>query len=306
MKNDRDDFLPERRREKLWSGDSRRIAKGDVAGVVLEKLGRVDPPDLSHVEAVQMGHRLQPVVARIFEEHHGVKLRDLDVAIEHKTESFIASHFDYEFEDRSALVECKAYNASQSQYFDDDESAENPRIPAADYAQCLHEAMVYGCDTVWLAVLFGGQRFRSYKLTFTSQQKIDWLERLAQVWAMIKTETLPPASTGDDARAIWPSSTDDDAIATAAVEQLCEQLVQYKTQIKQLEDYADAATAHIQNFMKNKGALVTPAGKILATWKTAKSGGKRFDAKSFEQAMPDVYKQFLREQPGSRRFLIKS
>jgi len=31
----------------------------------------------------------------------------------------------------------------------------------------------------------------------------------------------------------------------------------------------------------------------------------KFDAKLFEQSMPDVYKSFIREVPGSRRFLLK-
>jgi predicted phage-related endonuclease len=304
MANDRSDFAPEKRRAKLWSGDSRRIAKGDIAGVVLEKLGRVDAPDILHVEAVQMGHRLQPVVARIFEEHHDIKLRELDVAIEHKTEAYVASHFDYEFEDRSALVECKAYNANMAQYFS--EQDEEPiRVPPADWAQCCHEALVYGTDTVYLAVLFGGQRFRSFKLTFTSEQKTDWLKKLAEAWGMIQAGNVPDATTPEAARATWPTSTDDEAVATAAVEHLCAQLAQYKAQMKKLEEYSDAAIAHLQNYMRDKGSLVDPSGKILATWKTAK-GVKRFDQKSFESAMPDIYKQFLREQPGSRRFLIKS
>jgi hypothetical protein len=37
---------------------------------------------------------------------------------------------------------------------------------------------------------------------------------------------------------------------------------------------------------------------VLATWKSAKPSIK-FDAKLFEQAMPDIYKQFMREVPGS-------
>ena len=305
MANDRADFEPEKRRAKLWSGDSRLIARGEVERVVLEKLGRIDPPDLSHIEAVQMGHRLQPVVARIFEDVHGVKLRDLDVAMEHRTEPWLASHFDYEFEDRrTALVECKAYHASQASFFS--EQDEEPiRVPPADWAQCCHEALVYGCDTVYLAVLFGGQRFRSFKLTFTDEQKSDWLKRLAEVWGMIRTENIPTATSPDTARAIWPSSTDDEIVATSAVEQLCKQLAAYKEQSKQLDEYIDAAQAHLQSYMKERGTLVDASGRILATWKSAR-GTKRFDAKAFEAAMPDVYKTFMRDQPGSRRFLIKS
>jgi len=50
--------------------------------------------------------------------------------------------------------------------------------------------------------------------------------------------------------------------------------------------------------------LVTIDGRVLATWKSAK-GSMKFDAKLFEQSMPDVYKSYVREVAGSRRFLVK-
>ena len=50
--------------------------------------------------------------------------------------------------------------------------------------------------------------------------------------------------------------------------------------------------------------LVSLDGSVVATWKSTKPS-MRFDAKLFESAMPDIYKQFVRETMGSRRFLIK-
>jgi hypothetical protein len=56
--------------------------------------------------------------------------------------------------------------------------------------------------------------------------------------------------------------------------------------------------------MADKATLSTVDGNILATWKNAKAS-KKFDAKLFQSAMPDIYNQFIVETPGSRRFLIK-
>ncbi len=50
-----DDFSPEIRRSAWWSGDSRKAANGRAADVILEKLGKKEAPDLSGIEAVQMG-----------------------------------------------------------------------------------------------------------------------------------------------------------------------------------------------------------------------------------------------------------
>ena len=50
--------------------------------------------------------------------------------------------------------------------------------------------------------------------------------------------------------------------------------------------------------------IVDIAGNVLATWKNDKASMK-FDQKLFQQSMPDIYKQFVREVPGPRKFLIK-
>ena len=59
-----------------------------------------------------------------------------------------------------------------------------------------------------------------------------------------------------------------------------------------------------RSFMGVNSELVSMDGSVLATWKNTRPS-MRFDAKLFESAMPDIHKQFFREVPGSRRFLVK-
>jgi predicted phage-related endonuclease len=297
------DFTPEIRNASIWSGDSRRIAKGDACAVVLEKLGRVVPEDISDREEVQMGHRMQPVVARIFEEVHNERLKDLDIAMTHPQHEWMRSHFDYVSEDGKYLVECKNYNANMAQYYSDPE--EYPvRVPPADYAQCLHEACVYGTEIVWLAVLFGGQRYRDFRLTFTPEEKEEWIKKLAEVWGNIKTNTIPQPSTPEQAREVWPQDNSHTIVASKAIEQLCYDLAQKKQVAKKLDEEIDIKQSAIMAYMNDHAALVDITGKTLATWKTSKSS-KRFSAELFKTNMPDLYEKFVVEQIGSRRFLVK-
>ena len=74
--------------------------------------------------------------------------------------------------------------------------------------------------------------------------------------------------------------------------------------MKKWEDEEEKLKLEIQKFMGVNSELVTLDGRVLATWKSAK-GSMKFDAKLFEQSMPDLYKSFVREIPGSRRFLVK-
>ncbi len=295
------DFEPSIRNAAIWSGDSRRIASGNATGVVLEKLGRTVPDDLSGEEHVQMGHVIEPVVARIFEDRHGVSLKPYgDTALTHPTQAWLRSHFDYE--GPGYLVECKNYDANYARQFS--EADEPVRIPNADYAQCLHEALVHGTDTVWLAVLFGGQRYREYKLEFTADDKEKWLKRLAEVWGNIQTSTIPPAATPDQARDIWPQDDSHTIVASKQAEFLCEKLSRLSAQHKENEKALDAMKTELMNYIGSRSILVSVDGRTLATWKTSK-GSKRFSAELLKSSMPDLYEKFTVDASGSRRFLVK-
>lgn len=296
------DFAPEIRNAAIWSGDSRRIAKGDAAGVVLEKLGRTDPEDISDEESVRMGKMLEPVVARIFEETHNCRLKHLDSAITHRKHSWLRSHFDYEAEDRSYLVECKNYHGMAAQYFS--EQGDPVRVPDADRAQCLHEAIVHGVSTVYIAVLFGGQRYRDFRFDFTAEEKEAWIQRLAEVWGNIQSETMPPPTTAAQAREMWPQDNGISITANKQIELMTMQLAQYKAQGKQIDETIDSLTAAVQGFMGDRSELVAVDGKTLATWKTAKSS-RRFNGELLKASMPDLYEKYVVDTIGSRRFLIK-
>jgi predicted phage-related endonuclease len=302
MSNDRADFEPEIRNSAWWSGDTRLAANNKAAHAILVKQGKIDPPDLSEVEAVQWGHHLQPVIARIFSEVTGKEVRELDLALTHPRESWLRSHFDYETRD-GELVECKAYNAAYASYFSDE--GEPVRIPAADRAQCIHEAAVRGASVVHLAVLFGGQRFRTFRLEVSDAEKDELVREMAKNWAHVQNGTCPPPTSPEEARKIWPlAETGDSIIASAELERIASALKTIKAQIKSAEAQEDAFTAKLQAALGTASELVTFEGRVLATWRNAKAI-TRFNAKALESEMPDVYRRYSSEQLGSRRFLVK-
>lgn len=295
------DFSQESRASAWWATDSRRAVSGHLIDVLLEKRGEKERDDLSEVEAVQMGLKMQPTIAKLFEEATGIGTQELEIAGTHKTETWLRAHFDFATND-GGLLEVKNFNAALiNKYSEPDEPL---KLPEADYIQCLHEACVYDVDHVWFAVLFGGQRFRYWKIEFDSFQKEDFLKRAAAWWAMCVNKTLPPAEHPDQARMIWRHDDGMHIIANAQAEQACQHLKGIKEQIKILEEREAQYAAAIQNFMGNKSILETMAGETLATWKSAKSS-KRFDADLLKKAMPNIYDQFCVEKAGSRRFLIK-
>lgn len=295
-----DDFAPAVRASAWWSGDSRKAANGRAADVILEKLGKKEPPDLSGIEAVQMGKVMEPTIARLFQDKHKIELKDADYALSHKDEPWLRSHFDYISADGRILVECKNYNASVMSKFDEEANL----VPAADMAQLTHEAAVHNVGEIYLAVLFGGQAFRTFHFTITEAMKEDLIRQMAKFWGMVATNTLPEPDSLESVKLIYPESTEQTIVASGAVEKACEALKAYKAKIKELEDQSEALEVAIRGYMADRSTLTDLAGRTLATWRTAKSSSK-FDAKLFQQAMPDVYNKFVVETPGSRRFLLK-
>jgi len=296
------DFSPETRNSAWWSGDSRKAANGKANEVILTKLGMMDIPDLSGIEAVQMGHVLEPVIGRLAQNKLGVELHKVEEALTHKTEPWLRSHFDFAGTEngKTILVECKNYNAQVRNKFD----AESGVIPTADFAQLVHEAAVFGVERIYLGVLFGGQEFVLIPYNITEADKTMLITDMAQYWARVQTkQPLPPENT-EQVKAMYRHDDGNAREASQAVEEACRTLALIKSEIKSLEAREEAYQTLIQGYMQDKALLTAVDGKILATWKNAKSSN-RFSASLFQSAMPDIYKQFEVETPGSRRFLVK-
>ena len=296
------DFSPETRNSAWWSGDSRLAAQGRANEAILTKQGKMERPDLSNVEAVQMGHVMEPVIGKLAQSKLQVELHKIEDALTHPKESWLRSHFDFAGTEngKTILVEAKNYNAGVRSKFDADAGL----MPVADMAQLVHEATVFGCEVVYLAVLFGGQEFVLIRKEITDEMKEAHIKEMAVLWAHVQAGTALPPESVDQAKALYPVSMEATKLASASVEEAVRYLSVIKKEIKALEEREDQFQTLVQGYMEDKATLASIDGNVLATWKSAKASMK-FDAKLFQEAMPDIYKQFIREMPGSRRFLIK-
>ena len=300
MANDQADFAPAVRNSAWWSGDSRKAANGRAVDVILTKQGKLPIEDISDKEPVRMGHVMQPVIGRLFQDKHKIELKEADYALSHPTNEWFRSHFDFISADGRTLVEAKNYNAAVRNKFDSDANV----VPPSDYAQLIHEAACHGINDIYLAVLFGGQEFVTFHFQISEAEKDDLLRKMAVFWGHVKAQTVPEPQTVEQTKIIFPVGISGSVTATNQLEMAVTQLKDIKTQIKNLESGSEALETYIRNAMGEKDTLQSIDGSILATWKNSKSS-KRFSSTLFQQAMPDIYEQFVVEQPGSRRFLVK-
>jgi len=168
----------------------------------------------------------------------------------------------------------------------------------------VHEALVHRVERIVLAVLFGGQELVLIDQRISEQEKNDLIQIEAELWGQIQTQTKPQALSAEDAKKLFKVSTDSVAFSSLQVEQACQQLKAIKDQIKKLEEAEDQLAGFIQGSMGEAGTLQSFDGRVLATWRSAK-GSTRFDSSLLQKEMPEVYQRFMRDVPGSRRFLLK-
>lgn len=296
-----DTFAPEIRNKALWSNDARRFVEGKAGEVYAEKIGLKELDDLSGIEHVQMGLVMQEPIMREYARRHDISFKDADYTLYHPKHDFLASHFDYISADGKTLYEVKNLGVAQRKKFGD---AGTDQISVGYRAQCLHEATVHQIEQVVLVVMFGGQEIVGYPQTFSPDLMHVHVLEMAAFWGKIQARTFDQEIMSDAAKLIYKKDDGSARTATQHMEALAMQLSAVKARIKELEGAEDELVAALQGYMQDAASLVSPDGTVLATWKAAKAS-KRFSADLFKSAMPDIYEQFVIEQPGSRRFLIK-
>lgn len=296
-----DTFAPEIRNKALWSNDARRFVEGKAGEVYAEKIGLKELDDLSGIEHVHMGLVMQEPIMREYARRHDISFKDADYTLYHSKHDFLASHFDYISADGKTLYEVKNLGVAQRKKFGD---AGTDQVSVGYRAQCLHEATVHQVERVVLVVMFGGQEIVGYPQTFSPDLMHVHVLEMAAFWGKIQARTFDPETMSDAAKLIYKQDDGSARTATQHMEALAMQLSAVKARIKELEGAEDELVAALQGYMQDAASLVSPDGTVLATWKAAKAS-KRFSADLFKSAMPDIYEQFVIEQPGSRRFLIK-
>jgi len=295
------DFSPQARNSAIWSGDARKIAAGRAADVWLTKTGQQEIEDISDVEAVEWGLRLQEPIARAVGDRLNVRLKELDIEGTHVSLPWMRSHFDFVSEDNRTLYEIKNYNIHARSKFGQDGSQD---VPAADMAQVIHEAAVFNVQVVNLCVLFGGQQLCVFPITVDDAMKQAMIDQEAKLWAHIQTRTPPEATHPDDLRRIFRQDDGSTKVADQQIESMFLKLRAVKNQIIALGEQEKILEGLTQQWIGTATIAEAADGRTLATWKKA-ADGESLDSKRLKKEIPGLYDQYKKVLMGSRRFLVK-
>lgn len=296
-------FDLEERKKAIWASEAPRMLglKPSPVSLWAEKMGTAAPPNLSGIEAVQMGHVMEPVILGLFKDQ--VNLPAKPTGHEHRQAPglpFLRAHTDFQVAP-GVIGEIKNFNQVRRKEFGEWGTDE---VPAVVYVQCVHEAICWEAHTVYVPVLFGGQEFVTFKLSITNAEKAAYVDRAKAFYDCMHNKTAPPAVSADDLKILFPQERKDSIKQTTPeILDAIQRIKNLKEHIKSLEDQETELSDQVRVFLGESGGLFDGA-KMVASYKKA-ADSKKFDSKALLADNKALYEKYLTTVQGSRRFLIK-
>ncbi len=144
--------------------------------------------DFSGNQAVEWGNRLEPIVAKAYEDMTGERLASTS-RLEHKKYKFLFGTPDRVIYGKPKGVEIKTTDKSMAHLWGESGSQD---VPEAYYLQIAHYMLVWDYEAWDLCVLIGGNDFRVY--SFERDLEVDeWIvEKASKFWHDHVEKKIPP------------------------------------------------------------------------------------------------------------------
>lgn len=237
------------------------------AALYLEKIGEVEPTDLSGVERVYWGTTLEAIVADEYAKRTGLRVRRVNRLLKHKEYPFIAVHLDRMVLDGARVLECKTTDWSKRSDWGEPGTGE---IPDYYLPQTQHALLVTGREQCDVAVLFGGNEFAIYHVRRDEEFIAGLLALEVDFWLHHVVPRIPPApESSDEARLVWPTTRPGEVMASEQAHMAAKALVGVKQRIKELQAEQDGLELVLKEELADQGDTLVYNGRKLATWKQA-------------------------------------
>ncbi len=259
-----------------------------------EKIGLIEPDDLSDNEAVILGSELEDFVAKKFEKTTGMKVRRPPVThYTHQSYGWARAQVDRLIEGTDELLEVKTCSAWKLKEWDGED------IPIEYTLQVFWQLLVTGRRVGWIAVLIGGQKFLYKRIEADEAFQEDMLSKAVAFWDLIQSKVPPSAMMGDDDAllALHPKS-DDQIQACQEFEVQIARRQELAMHIKEMTEEKDLIEVKLKEAIGDNLGLKT--SKYLVKWTPTET--IRIDIDALKTA--GIYDQYQKKS-SSRRLTIK-
>lgn len=292
----------------------------------LDKTGRAieAEPDADAAERMHWGNMLEDVVAREYAARREVRIQRINTMLRHPNYRAAIANLDRavvvegsrarwdEFagavRGAQSVLEVKTAHALAAQSPDWGEAGTD-EVPMHYWTQVQWYLGVSGLPFGELAVLFGGQQMRIYRIEAHADTHRDMLERAQSWWDRHVDGDLPPEpTTEDDARALWTKAKPGAEVSVSPeVAQAVDELKAIKAQIgnEKTEGTLEYRIKKLRDVICSsfgEAEAISFGGQKLATWKFNKDSEKT-DWKAVATALaphPDLIALHTTTNKGAR------
>ena len=268
----------------------------------LEKTGQIEQPDLSDNERVKMGIKFEPVIADLFVEQTGKKLRKCGTlqSVEHP---WLLANVDRLIVGEDAGLEIKNVGVKQSKLWRGDE------IPDMYFAQAQHYMLCTGLPLWYIAALIGGNHFVCKPIPRNESFIRDLFAAEAAFWTLVENRIMPEVDglpdTGKALQTMYPAAEPESVLElenTDELERLFDNHRTYIESIKKMQEFVAECENKIKALMgENESVKI---GDHRATWSNM-AGRVTVDTKRLQEERPEIFETYKKIGKPSRRFSMK-
>jgi putative phage-type endonuclease len=292
----------ERRRLGISGSDAPAIVGASPFATPLSVwLDKTRPLQREQPSAImEIGTALEPFIAEQWQRHTGHQVEEMADTVVHPRFSFLIGHPDRRLVRKPEGLECKLVAFRHEDWGPPDSDL----VPPYVYLQCAHYMLITGFRRWHVAAQLGFRELRCYTVEWDAAIASNLLKRERAFWRLVQRGTPPPMMSPRDVGRMFPRDAGTAIAANKKMRETMEALKHARQEAASWGDLADVLEGTVKAFMGEHAMLTDRAGAPLVTWRSAR-GHKEFDDRRFAAKHPELYKQFLRRVPGSRRFLIK-
>ena len=275
---------------ELWM---HKTGKGDL-------LPTIDP--LDETTPMYWGTLLEPIVAAHYTKRTGNRVRRVNAVLGHPQIPWMLANIDREVVGAPdvQILECKTAGMNGAKLWKDG-------VPEYIQLQVMHQLAVTGKQAADVAVLICGQELQIHRIGRDEAMISQLIALEEQFWALVKSDTAPPADASDSAatalRCLYPqdSGVDIDLSEDEAACSQFAQLLQVRERLTACEEQEALLKHQIQQQMGDASFARFANGSV--SWKRSKDS-KAFNAAQLQQEHPELAQAYMSTKPGSRRFLL--
>jgi len=230
-----------------------------------EKVGAVEPDDLSDNFAVEMGNELEDTVARIFTKKTGKVVHRVNEPVKHKRYPFLCAQIDRRVVGENVPLEIKTANAWMAK------SWEGEEVPKEYLCQVMHQMAVTDAPYAYIACLIGGSSGFVWKRVDIDESIIsEMVSREVDFWeSNVLANVMPGPVKAEDSSVLYklfPKEDEKpDIILGDDAVRLIESIKASQRDIIAMESVVDKEKNELKLMLKEHSA--GKAGNYRVTWR---------------------------------------